>query len=61
MNKLLISLLGIIVSTSIISLISNFFDISPLYYMPFMMWIIALFLFNIFLEKETSNLFMKNI
>ena len=61
MNKFLTSLIGIIVFTSIISLLSKFFDIDPLYYVPFMMWIIALLVFNIFLEKKQSNLFMKDI
>ena len=61
MNKLLTSLIGIIVFTSVISLLGNFFDIDPLYYIPFMMWIIAIFAFNMFLDKDTNNIFMKDI
>ena len=61
MNKFLTSLIGIIVFTSIISLLSKFFDIDPMYYIPFMMWIIAIFVFNMFLDKEPSNLFMQDI
>ena len=61
MNKFITSLIGIIVFTSLMSLLSKFFDIDPLYYMPFMMWIIAIFVFNMFLDKEPSNLFMKDI
>ena len=61
MNKFLTSLIGIIVFTSIMSLLGKFFDIDPMYYIPFMMWIIAIFVFNMFLDKETTNLFMKDI
>jgi len=61
MNKFLTSLIGIIVFTSIMSLLGKFFDIDPMYYIPFMMWIIAIFVFNMFLDKETSNLFMQDI
>ena len=61
MNKFLTSLIGIIVVTSIMSLVGKFFDIDTMYYIPFMMWIIAIFVFNMFLDKETSNLFMQDI
>lgn len=61
MNKYLISLIGIILVTSIISLLAKFFDIDEMNYIPYMMWIIALFVFNIFLDKESSNIFMKDI
>tara|TARA_B100000900_G_scaffold414467_1_gene441183 strand:- start:1795 stop:1989 length:195 start_codon:yes stop_codon:yes gene_type:complete len=61
MNNFITSIIGIIVFTSVISLMGNFFDIDPLYYIPFMMWIIAILIFNMFLEKEPSNLFMQDI
>ncbi len=61
MNNIISSIIGIIVFTSIISLFGSFFDINPLYYIPFMMWIIAIFIFNMFLEKESNNLFMQDI
>ena len=61
MNKFLTSLIGIIVFTSIMSLLGKFFDIDPLNYIPYMTWIIAIFIFNIFLENESSNLFMQDI
>ena len=61
MNNFLTSLIGIIVSTSIMSLLGKFFDIDPMYYIPFMMWIIAIFVFNMFLDKEPSNFFMQDI
>ncbi len=61
MNKFLTSLIGIIIFTSIMSLLGKFFDINPMYYVSFMLWIIALFVFNMFLDKESSNLFMQDI
>tara|TARA_B100001778_G_C18390022_1_gene539331 strand:+ start:41 stop:232 length:192 start_codon:yes stop_codon:yes gene_type:complete len=61
MNKLWISLAGIIFTTTILSLLAKFFDVQEIYYIPFMIWIIALFLFNIFLEQEHKNVFMKEI
>ena len=61
MNKILTSFIGIIVFTSIMSLLGKFFDIDPMYYIPFMMWIIAIFVFNMFLDKETPNVFMQDI
>jgi hypothetical protein len=61
MNKFLTSLIGIIVFISIMSLLSKFFDINPLYYVAFMLWIIALFVFNMFLDKERNNFFMQDI
>ena len=61
MNKFITSLIGIIVFTSLMSLLSKFFDIDPMYYIPFMMWIVALFVFNMFLDKEPSNFFMQDI
>ncbi|AET72869.1 hypothetical protein PGAG_00415 [Phaeocystis globosa virus 12T] len=61
MNNLFISISGIIFVTSLLGLIGKFFDISPHYYVPFMVWFIALFLFNIFLEKKHVNVFMGEV
>jgi len=61
MNNFLTSLIGIIIFTSLMSLLGKFFDIDPLYYIPYMMWIVAIFIFNMFLDKEPSNIFMKDI
>ena len=43
------------------SLFGRFFDIDVIYYMPFMAWIVAIFIFNMFLEKHSHNIFMKEI
>ena len=61
MNNFLISFIGIILVTTVISLLANFFDISMNYYLPFLGWLIALLLFNIFLDKNKKNIFMQNI
>ena len=61
MYNLIISLGGIFMLISVSSLIGRFFDIKEFYYMPFIYWGIALFIFNIFLDKQHQNIFMKNI
>ena len=58
MNSVLISIIIIILITTIGSLIGNFFDISMFIYMPYIIWGIALCLFNIILEKVHINKFM---
>jgi hypothetical protein len=42
-------------------LIGKFFDISMEYYMPFLLWLLALCIFNIFLDKKHVNMYMKKI
>ena len=59
MNKILISLVGIFFLLVIFSLIGNFFNVDTIYYVPFMLWGIMLFIMNMFLEKEHINKFMK--
>jgi hypothetical protein len=60
MNNIGFSLL--IMSILIISgyLIGNFFGIGLEYYMPFLLWLIALCIFNMFLDKQHVNIYMKN-
>jgi hypothetical protein len=55
------SIAGIIFVTTISSLLGSFFDVDEKFYVPFMVWFIALFLFNMFLEKQHINIFMKEI
>ena len=61
MNKFLLSIGGIIFITTVSSLLGSFFDIQEKFYVPFMVWFIALFVFNMFLEKQHINIFMKEI
>ena len=43
------------------SAIANFFDIGHLYYIPFIMWAIALTIFNLILSPSYENIYLKNI
>lgn len=61
MNKILLSSIFIFFIALTMSLIGNFFDIDQLYYLPFMLWFIALCIMNMFLEKNHENIFMKEI
>ena len=61
MNHILLSIILIFFLTLIISLIGNFFDIDQLYYVPFILWFVALCIMNMFLEKNHENIFMKEI
>lgn len=42
-------------------LIGKFFDISMEYYMPFLLWLLALCIFNMFLDKQHVNIYLKDI
>ena len=42
-------------------LIGRFFDISMTYYMPFLLWLLALCIFNIFLDKQHVNIYLKDV
>ncbi len=61
MNNLLVSIFGIIIFSSILTIIAKFFDIQLIYYLPFMIWINAIFILNMFLDKQTNNVFMSEI
>ena len=40
-------------------LIGKFFGISLEYYMPFLIWLLALCIFNIFLDKNHVNVYLR--
>ena len=42
-------------------IIGTFFDVGLTYYLPFMLWIIALCIFNLFLDKEHVNIYLKEV
>jgi hypothetical protein len=42
-------------------LIGSFFSIGLEYYMPFLIWLLALCIFNIFLDKKHVNVYLKEI
>lgn len=41
-------------------LIGNFFGIGLEYYMPFLIWLLSLCIFNIFLDKNHVNVYLEN-
>ena len=60
MNNFLITFGLMFLIIIVFSLIAKFFDIQAQYYIPFMLWGIALCIFNLFLEKNHKNIFMEN-
>ena len=42
-------------------LIGKFFGIGLEYYMPFLVWLLALCIFNIFLDKNHVNVYIEDI
>ena len=61
MNKIVISLGVIFVLIMIISMIGNFFNIKPEYYLPYIFWLVTLCVLNILLDEQHENIFMKDI
>mgnify|MGYP006079861755 CR=1 FL=1 len=61
MNNILLSfgLIFLIIITG--SVIGKFFDVREDYYLPFLLWGVALCLFNLILDKKKSNIYMKDI
>ena len=41
--------------------IGDFFDIGHLYYIPFIMWRVALTIFNLILLKTRENIYLKDL
>jgi hypothetical protein len=40
-------------------LISAFFDLEIAYYMPYILWLLGLVIFNLFLDKQHINIYKK--
>ena len=60
MNNIAVSFLIIFILLVSGSLIGKFFDISMVYYMPFLLWLVGLCIFNMFLDKQHVNIYMKD-
>ena len=56
-NKYVISLILIVIIAIVGTLIGNFFDIKYYLYMPYIVWFIALCLFNMVLDVNNENKF----
>jgi hypothetical protein len=42
-------------------LIGNFFGVGLEYYMPFLVWLLALCVFNMFLDKNHVNVYIEDM
>ena len=60
MNNIAVSFLIIFILIISGSLIGKFFDISLIYYMPFLLWLVGLCIFNMFLDKQHVNIYLKD-
>ena len=57
MNTIIINIVLIGLITIVGKIFGNFFDVPISYYMPIVIWFVALCLFNMFLEKDHVNIF----
>ena len=59
MNKIVISLVIIIILIFSGFIIGKFFDVGLAYYIPFLLWFVALCIFNMFLDEGHVNIYLK--
>jgi hypothetical protein len=59
-NNIVISLVLMVVLMFSGYLIGNFFGVGLEYYMPFLVWLLALCVFNIFLDKNHVNVYIED-
>lgn len=60
MNKVLVSISLIALLSIVGNLIAKFFDVPMSFYMPLLVWLIGLCLFDIFLDRDHISLFFKS-
>ena len=53
------SVLGMLILVVSGYLISTFFDLEMAYYMPYLLWLLGLCVFNMFLDKSHINIYTK--
>jgi len=61
MNNIALSFLIMFIIIISGYLIGKFFDVGLQYFMPFLLWLLALCIFNMFLDKQHVNIYMKTI
>ena len=61
MNNIALSFLIMFILIISGYLIGSFFDVGLQYYMPFLLWLLALCIFNIFLDKQHVNIYLKDL
>jgi len=54
-----LSVLGMLILVVSGYLISSFFDLEMAYYMPYILWLLGLCVFNMFLDKSHINIYTK--
>ena len=54
-----LSLIGMLILIVSGYLISSFFDLEMAYYMPYLLWLLGLCIFNMFLDKSHVNIYSK--
>jgi len=60
MNKVLVAISLIALLSIVGNLIAKFFDVPMSFYMPLLIWLIGLCLFDIFLDRHHVSLFFKS-
>lgn len=61
MNNFIVSFSSIFVLLICGYAIGKFSGLGLEYYMPFLLWLVALFIFNMFLDKKHVNVYLKTI
>jgi hypothetical protein len=61
MNNIIVSFVIMLIIILCGYLIGKFFDVGLQYFMPFLLWLLALCIFNMFLDKQHVNIYMKTI
>lgn len=56
-----LSLIGMLILIVSGYLISSFFDLEMAYYMPYLLWLLGLCVFNMFLDKSHVNIYTKKM
>jgi uncharacterized membrane protein YfcA len=59
LSNVALSLIGMLILIVAGYLISSFFDLEMAYYMPYLLWLLGLCVFNMFLDKSHVNIYSK--
>jgi uncharacterized membrane protein YfcA len=59
LSNVALSLIGMLILIVSGYLISSFFDLEMAYYMPYLLWLLGLCVFNMFLDKSHVNIYSK--
>ena len=59
LSNVSLSIIGMLILIISGYLISTFFDLEMAYYMPYLLWLLGLCVFNMFLDKSHVNIYTK--